>query len=178
MLAGVGVRRGSGDGYLCPLTDGSSNLLMTARNPLAPPLSGALRALPYPRGGASESRLFTHRDIGDHAPDGPANQDTRVNTWTWAFSGQLSVNCFYFLACCFSITRSRWQVATQPPNAHVYCSACPRAVCNVVADAESVPVPAFGPRMVCTGCGIIGADVRPNWQERSARASITGMQWR
>jgi hypothetical protein len=31
----------------------------------------------------------------------------------------------------------------------------------------STPVPAFGPRMVCTGCGIVGADARPNWQERS-----------
>ena len=39
-------------------------------------------------------------------------------------------------------------------------------------------VPAFGPRMVGTVCGIIGADVRPNWQERPARESITGMQWR
>jgi hypothetical protein len=28
-------------------------------------------------------------------------------------------------------------------------------------------VPAFGPRMVCTKCGTIGADARPNWQERS-----------
>jgi hypothetical protein len=28
-----------------------------------------------------------------------------------------------------------------------------------------VPVPAFGPRMVCTRCGIIGADARPNWRE-------------
>jgi hypothetical protein len=32
--------------------------------------------------------------------------------------------------------------------------------------------------MVCTGCGIIGADVRPNWQERPARESIAGNQWR
>jgi hypothetical protein len=28
-------------------------------------------------------------------------------------------------------------------------------------------VPSFGPRMVCTKCGTIGADVRPNWKERS-----------
>jgi hypothetical protein len=27
-------------------------------------------------------------------------------------------------------------------------------------------VPSFGPRMMCTKCGIIGADVRPNWRER------------
>ena len=27
-------------------------------------------------------------------------------------------------------------------------------------------VPSFGPKMVCTKCGTIGADVRPNWRER------------
>ena len=40
----------------------------------------------------------------------------------------------------------------------VYCSACPRTVVfNADAYPEAVPVPAFGPRMVCTGCGMIGA---------------------
>jgi hypothetical protein len=39
-------------------------------------------------------------------------------------------------------------------------------------------------RQQCWVCGrdnrlrIIGADVRPNCQERPARESITGMQWR
>jgi hypothetical protein len=28
-------------------------------------------------------------------------------------------------------------------------------------------VPSFGPRMVCTNCGAIGADARPNWLERA-----------
>jgi hypothetical protein len=28
---------------------------------------------------------------------------------------------------------------------------------------DDVPVRSFGPRMVCTGCGIVGADARPNW---------------
>ena len=27
---------------------------------------------------------------------------------------------------------------------------------------DAVPVPAFGPRMVCRSCGIIGAHARPN----------------
>jgi hypothetical protein len=27
---------------------------------------------------------------------------------------------------------------------------------------DAVPVPSFGPRMVCTCCGIVGADARPN----------------
>jgi hypothetical protein len=32
---------------------------------------------------------------------------------------------------------------------------------------DDVAVPTFGPRMVCTRCGIIGADARPNWKERT-----------
>jgi hypothetical protein len=31
--------------------------------------------------------------------------------------------------------------------------------------------------MVCR-CGIVGADVRPNWREQPQRESITGTQWR
>jgi hypothetical protein len=41
-----------------------------------------------------------------------------------------------------------------------------------------VAVPTFGPRMVCTGCGIVGADARPNWTEQPQRETLTGMQWR
>jgi hypothetical protein len=40
---------------------------------------------------------------------------------------------------------------------------------------DHVPVPSFGPRMVCTRCGIIGADARPNWQEQPQRESLTGV---
>ncbi len=36
---------------------------------------------------------------------------------------------------------------------------------------DDVRVPSFGPRMVCTRCGIIGADARPNWQEQPARVN-------
>jgi hypothetical protein len=32
-----------------------------------------------------------------------------------------------------------------------------------------VLVRAFGPRMVCTRCGIVGADARPNWREHRAK---------
>jgi hypothetical protein len=32
--------------------------------------------------------------------------------------------------------------------------------------------------MVCTRCGIIGADARPNWKEQPPRETLTGMQWR
>jgi hypothetical protein len=34
-----------------------------------------------------------------------------------------------------------------------------------------------GQRMVCTRCGIIGADARPNWQEQPPRETLTGVQW-
>jgi uncharacterized protein YodC (DUF2158 family) len=49
---------------------------------------------------------------------------------------------------------------------------------NVDAFGDKVPVPSFGPRMVCTSCGIVGGDARPNWQEREGRESLTGRQWR
>src|SRR5262245_4830109 len=45
---------------------------------------------------------------------------------------------------------------------------------NVDAYGDDVPVPWFGPRMVCTRCGIIGADARPNWRERPEQPSQTG----
>jgi hypothetical protein len=44
--------------------------------------------------------------------------------------------------------------------------------------SDDVPVPTFGPRMVCTRCGIVGADARPNWRAQPARESLTGVQWR
>ena len=60
----------------------------------------------------------------------------------------------------------------------VSCELCHHAVLmNVDAFDDAVAVPAFRPRMVCTSCGIIGADVRPNWQERPRGESLTGRQW-
>jgi hypothetical protein len=102
----------------------------------------------------------------DHALDGPTiriRESILDMGVFWSTKRQL----FLFLACCFSITRSRRQVGTQPPNAHVYYSACPRAVCNVVPDAESVP------RMVCIGCRMIGSDARPKWREHYDLGAIT-----
>jgi hypothetical protein len=43
---------------------------------------------------------------------------------------------------------------------------------------DDLPVPTFGPRVVCTRCGIIGADARPNWQKQPPRETLTGAQWR
>jgi hypothetical protein len=45
-------------------------------------------------------------------------------------------------------------------------------------DADRAPGRMFGPRMVCTRCGMIGADARPNWKEQPPRESLTGVQWR
>jgi len=52
----------------------------------------------------------------------------------------------------------------------VSCPACHRETAlDVEAYPDDVPVPAFGPCMVCTSCGMIGADARPNWNDRRQR---------
>ena len=57
----------------------------------------------------------------------------------------------------------------------VHCDLCHHeAVLEVEAWPDYVPVPAFRRRMVCTRCGIIGADARPNWKEQAPRPSLTG----
>ncbi len=49
----------------------------------------------------------------------------------------------------------------------IRCELCHHeAGLNVDRFYENVPVPSFGPRMVCTSCGIIGAFARPNWREQ------------
>jgi hypothetical protein len=61
----------------------------------------------------------------------------------------------------------------------VSCWQCQhRAIMSADPWPDHVPVPTFGRRMVCTRCGIVGADVRPNWREQPARESLTGVQWR
>jgi hypothetical protein len=49
----------------------------------------------------------------------------------------------------------------------VMCYGCRH---EVILSVDQYPgdllVRAFGPRMVCTKCGMVGADVRPNWKER------------
>jgi hypothetical protein len=61
----------------------------------------------------------------------------------------------------------------------VRCRGCHhRAIMSADSWSDDVPVPSFGPRMVCTRCGIIGADARPNWREQPPRETLTGVQWR
>jgi hypothetical protein len=47
-----------------------------------------------------------------------------------------------------------------------WCHQCRHRVILNVDHRPNLTMPSFGPRMVCTKCGTIGADVRPNWQER------------
>ena len=52
----------------------------------------------------------------------------------------------------------------------VYCGGCQchhEAIVDVSDYPDEVPVPSFGPRMVCTVCRAIGADARPNWNGRA-----------
>jgi hypothetical protein len=61
----------------------------------------------------------------------------------------------------------------------VSCHLCHHeAIISAAAWPDDVPVPVFGARMVCTRCGIVGADARPNWREQPPRESLTGAQWR
>jgi hypothetical protein len=55
----------------------------------------------------------------------------------------------------------------------VYCLLCHHPA-GVDQWPDHVTVPSFGPRTVCTSCGMIGADARPNWAERAERPTLTG----
>jgi hypothetical protein len=50
-------------------------------------------------------------------------------------------------------------------------------IVNVEHLSGDVTVASLGRRMVCTRCGAVGADVRPNWLEQPERESLTGKQW-
>jgi hypothetical protein len=63
----------------------------------------------------------------------------------------------------------------------IYCST---GLCHhsAVVDADRWPddtvLPDLDRKAVCTKCGMIGADVRPNWSERPPLERLTGAQWR
>jgi hypothetical protein len=50
----------------------------------------------------------------------------------------------------------------------VQCHQClHELIMNVDRLPGDVTVPSLGPKMVCTKCGTIGADARPNWLEKA-----------
>jgi hypothetical protein len=56
-----------------------------------------------------------------------------------------------------------------------YCRACHHeAIMNVDKYDAACHVPSFGPKMRCQRCGVIGADVRPNWNEQHAFGAFSG----
>jgi hypothetical protein len=68
------------------------------------------------------------------------------------------------------------------PRLLIYCSGglyCHHSA-TVGADRwpDETAVRDLCPKAVCTRCGIVGADVRPDWTERMPRGSLTGAQWR
>jgi hypothetical protein len=60
----------------------------------------------------------------------------------------------------------------------IYCWQCHhQAILSADSWPDNIAVPAFGPRMVRTRCGIIGADALPNWKVQPPRETLTGVQW-
>jgi hypothetical protein len=63
----------------------------------------------------------------------------------------------------------------------IYCSAGLYCHHSATVDADSWPddtaIRDLCPKAVCTNCGIIGADVRPDWSGRPRAESLTGAQW-
>jgi hypothetical protein len=62
----------------------------------------------------------------------------------------------------------------------IYCSTG-RCHHSATVDADRWPdetaLRDLCPKAVCTRCGIVGADVRPDWSERPQPGSLTGAQW-
>ena len=108
------------------------------------------------------------------------------NRWKHAIDKSASRTSTFNPAAARSIGRARLRYRGPPmtlANMRRVCGRCGssashhEAVLNVDDYGDAVPVPAFGPRMVCTRCGIVGAFARPNWQERAPHESLTGRQW-
>jgi hypothetical protein len=64
----------------------------------------------------------------------------------------------------------------------VYCTNGSWCHHSAIIDADHWPdetaVRDLSPNAVCTRCGIIGADVRPDWAQRPKSESLTGMPWK
>jgi hypothetical protein len=50
-------------------------------------------------------------------------------------------------------------------------------VIDVDRFGKDLSAPSFGPKMRCTRCNRLGADVRPNWNEQYAHGAFTGRRW-
>jgi hypothetical protein len=63
----------------------------------------------------------------------------------------------------------------------IYCSEGLYCHHSAVVDADRWPDDTvlldLDRKAVCTKCGMIGADVRPNWSERPQPGTLTGAQW-
>jgi len=59
---------------------------------------------------------------------------------------------------------------------NVLCLNCRHEVTFSVDDyPDDMEVRSFGRSIVCTNCGMIGADARPNWREQTARPSLRSL---
>jgi hypothetical protein len=63
----------------------------------------------------------------------------------------------------------------------VYCNGL-RCWHSATVDADflasDVVLKSLEPRMVCSRCGLIGADVRPNWSDQPTRETMVGPNFR
>jgi hypothetical protein len=87
---------------------------------------------------------------------------------TWAAAGKAVPRPREYFCTTATGSAARRVVLAAPPSDDPECG--PVARSRAGADVR--------PRMVCTRCGIVGADARPNWQEQPPRESLTGVQWR
>ena len=79
--------------------------------------------------------------------------------------------------------RSAWAIRSHGVrHLLIYCSAGLYCHHSAVINADRWPDETvlldLDRKLVCTKCGMIGADVRPNWSERPPPGSLTGAQRR
>jgi len=151
VLAGVGVRRGGGDNRV-PLS-AHRWVIESADDSTESAGAAAVRgvaraALPSRRRQRKQTFFSTHWEIGTTLPAGPIesryeSQYLDLGAF-WSTRRQL----FFFFGVLLFYHMS---TASRNPD----------------------PVPAFGPRMVCVGCDMIGADARLNWRERYDPRSLS-----
>jgi hypothetical protein len=130
--------------------------------------------VPQNRRRVSASAKHFHGGIGGASRD----RIPEARRWPWSsasarFDGRGS-------PCCYGhrlMARTRFTDPIEPMDLanmrqngvrslDIQCHNCRhRVIMNVDHLSGGLTVPSFGPKMVCTKCGMIGADVRPNWRE-------------